>query len=619
MRDLVVREALKTMARDAAKRLREIVAAGHQIPYDVEESGGGTALPQYIPLTARFIRDQASALLELDSFGSGCAAIESAGLAGPYLEEIGISVPADHRKRAELAGIVFLCRLWDGSTDFSLDPDRLTAAIGELEAGGEVTDDEIEVVVPIRGLQLPVTRLELATATIVRADTVEVPAEARASEGSGSAGWEPTFLAAARVSAGPPSEEEAEPKPDVGARAVDSFRRLITTLRLFKVGSVSLGPYAWTRAGANRWRRIATGAGRSRPGRYLLAEHELGDLTAFSRALAYRSGPLAWATGDGGNGSPILARAVSRFEAGLERGIALEALNDYLLALRFLLEGDGPAGLGLSIRVAALCAEPEGRPHTKAIIDRGIAMERELWSGDPAVARDALPTPAETTAEIEDLVRAILGDAACGHLGSDLRSTADEILLADGFAVGEGGAEQRGGDEEWEPIPQVEEDPEEARPATHPPVLGQDELRQDVPVEPASEPARVAESSQDELWIDAPGERDEPANSDEPASGLQVPELAGRIRVESRTRPEEQNVFSHAQTHPDEPPTMSMDLLERSQDRVEELLAEQQPESAETAETAARVAYLFPRPETTEWDVRELSYDRRRRARVRAS
>src|SRR6185503_7496421 len=87
MRDLVVREALKTMARDAAKRLREIVAAGHQIPYDVEESGGGAALPQYIPLTTRFIRDQASALLELDSFGSGYAASESEGLADPYLEE----------------------------------------------------------------------------------------------------------------------------------------------------------------------------------------------------------------------------------------------------------------------------------------------------------------------------------------------------------------------------------------------------------------------------------------------------------------------------------------------------------------------------------------------------
>ena len=36
-------------------------------------------------------------LLELDSFGSACAAIESAELAGPYLEELGIDVPPDAR------------------------------------------------------------------------------------------------------------------------------------------------------------------------------------------------------------------------------------------------------------------------------------------------------------------------------------------------------------------------------------------------------------------------------------------------------------------------------------------------------------------------------------------
>ena len=39
----------------------------------------------------------------------------------------------------------------------------------------------------------------------------------------------------------------------------------------------------------------------------------------------------------------------------------------------------------------------------------------------------------------------------------------------------------------------------------------------------------------------------------------------------------------------------------------------------ERQKTADRVAYLFPRPETTEWNVRELSYDRRRRAGARAS
>ncbi len=281
------------------------MAAGHEIPYDVQEPGNGSPLPRYVPLTHRFVRDHAPALLELDSFGSACAAIESAELAGPYLEEFGIDVPPDARERAELAGTVFLCRLWTDSTDFSLDGDRLGEAIAELEAGGETRDDEIEVVVPLRGLQMPVVRLELATATIVRADTVEVPAEARASEGAGAAGWEPTFLAAARVKASEASEDDGERNPDAGARSVEAFRQLITALRLFQPGGVGLGPYAWTRAGADRWRRIATGAGRPRRGGYRLAEDVLGDLITLSRVLAYRSTPF----GRAGAGRPRRAWA----------------------------------------------------------------------------------------------------------------------------------------------------------------------------------------------------------------------------------------------------------------------------------------------------------------------
>ncbi len=49
----------------------------------------------------------------------------------------------------------------------------------------------------------------------------------------------------------------------------------------------------------------------------------------------------------------------------------------------------------------------------------------------------------------------------------------------------------------------------------------------------------------------------------------------------------------------------------------EEPPAEQEPQ--ERPDTRERVAYLFPRPETTEWNVRELSYDRRRRAQIHAS
>ena len=261
-------------------------------------------------------------------------------------------------------------------------------------------------------------------------------------------------------SAGEPDADDAEARPDAGARAVEAFRQLITTLRLFKAGSVGLGPYAWTRAGANRWRRISTGSGRARPGGYRLAEQELTDLVAFSRTLAYRSALARPVSGPAG----ALPRATSRFEAGLERGVALEALNDYLLTLRFLLEGGGPAGLDLSIRVAALCAEPEQRGQIKAVIDRALSLERELWSGEPAVGRDDLPSAAETTATVEDLTRAILADAACGHLGSDLRSTADEILLADGLAIGEGGAEVRGSEEEWDAPPEPESAPPEPEP-----------------------------------------------------------------------------------------------------------------------------------------------------------
>ena len=606
------------MAGDAAKRFRELVAAGHEIPYDVQESGNGSPLPRYVPLTERFVRDHAPALLELDSFGSACAAIESAELAGPYLEEFGIQVPPDARKRAELAGTVFLCRLWTDSTDFSLDGERLGEAITELEAGGETREDEIEVVVPLRGLQMPLVRLELATATIVRADTVDVPAEARALEGAGAAGWEPTFLAAARVSDSDGSHEDGEPKPDAGARAVEAFRQLITALRLFQSGGVGLGPYAWTRAGANRWRRIATGAGRPRRGGYRLDEDVLGDLTTLCRVLAYRSTPFGRPVRHGPGMAGALARAISRFEAGLERNVVLEALNDYLLALRFVLEGGGPADLGLPMRVAALCAEPEQRSETKAIVDRALALERELWSGEPAPAAegaDGVPTAADTAVAIEDLTRAILKDAACGHLGGDLRSTADEILLADGLAVGEGEAEQRGGSEEWD-LPDeddVEEEQDDVEEEQDDVEEEQDDLEEDVEVAPTSvQPADEEPSSPigDQLWMDVSDDWQEGREVRDGDAAMQVPEPAGRITIQSRPKPEEDKVFASSQTRSEERQTTVIDAGERIHSRFNELLDARSPRQ----DVADRVAYLFPRPETTEWTVRELSYDRRRRA-----
>src|ERR687884_2025077 len=102
MRDLVAREALKTMARDAGKLFRGLVANGEEIPYDVREPGNGSALPQYVPLTERFIRLHAPALRDCDSFGAACAAIESADLAGGDLPEPGGGGPPPPRPRGAL-------------------------------------------------------------------------------------------------------------------------------------------------------------------------------------------------------------------------------------------------------------------------------------------------------------------------------------------------------------------------------------------------------------------------------------------------------------------------------------------------------------------------------------
>lgn len=563
------------MAREAAKSLRELVANGEEIPYEVRESGDGSPLCRYEPLTERFVRDHAAALRDLDSFGAACATLEASELAAPYLDAMGIAVPADPRQRAETAGLAFLCRLWMDSSDFSLDPERLDAAIAEVEAGGETPVGEIEVIVPLRGLQMPIARLELAGAAIVRADTVDVPSEAQAGDLYGASPWEPPFIAVTRVPE-PVGDDDLEP----GAQAVNAFRRLVTTLRLFKGGGVGLGPHAWTRISGDRWRRIATGAGRARPGGYRLEEAELAELVALSRTLASPSSPFGRQAAERPGFPAALGRALSRFEAGLERNVVVEALNDHLLALRFVLEGAGPAGLGLPMRIAALCAEPGERAAVKAVVDRACGLERELWSGEPAPGPSTM-TPAETAAELEELARAILKDAACGLLGADLRATADEILLADGLAVGEGATQQRGETAEWR-LRAGESEPElsEELGALDAAISSEPEDQQEL----APDDELVAEEAPVATAGDGGDRGAEGAEEQQMELVDEMPEVREQVT-------------------PDPGASPVLRLIEQTR--------------AEREARNDRVADLFPRPETTEWNVREIAYDRTRRAQVR--
>ncbi|MDQ3729390.1 MAG: hypothetical protein M3355_07340 [Actinomycetota bacterium] len=655
MRDLVLREGLKTMAGDAALLLRDLLASGVEVPYEVRETGAGSPLAEYVPQTSRFIRDNGAQLAALDSYGTICAALESDGLATPYLEEMGVPVPADARRRSELAGVVFLCRLWQGSTDFTLDDVRLVAAVEELLDVGEANLGEVEIAVPLRGFQMETEKLELAGATIVDADTVDVPTEARGGDGMGGAAWQPTFLVVARIDAVGAEDDGS----DVGIRSVAAFKRVVSTLRLFKAGGVALGPHAWVKAGGDRWRRVSTGAGKPRPGGYRLADTELGDLAALSRGLAHTSTPFHRTSLGAGGFAAILARALSRFEAGLERPVTLEALNDYLLTLRFLLEGGGPASLGMSMRVAALCAEPDDRTAVKAVIDRAIALERELWSGEPVIGTDR-NLPAVVAAEVEDMTRAILRDAALGHLGSELRTTADEVLLGDGLRVGEGaGATERGETAEWgetmrettpfdEPdVSMVEDSPftgEEPSAGSDPAIVGGSDsdrlLGGLTPQSPASDPGLEFEDLTPQSPLVDPPIADEPfAQPGGPqfvrAQNLIHDHLAPGVDPDFEwsdpsPRAEREEVrepsFKLPEREPRQEARFSMPDGEpepAGEVRILRAVPDEGPVAALIAdsdnhrrEVASRVSFLFPRPETTDWSVHEVGYDRTRRARV---
>ena len=113
-----------------------------------------------------------------------------------------------------------------------------------------------------------------------------------------------------------------------------------------------------------------------------------------------------------------------------DRAIPAEALTDVLLALRALLEPEGPTSGRLAGRLAALCALPEDRAALTARVAQTVALERGVVAGlsvDPEL--DAL------AAELADHLRALLRDVLCGHLDSDLTAVADEIIGEDAGAA----------------------------------------------------------------------------------------------------------------------------------------------------------------------------------------
>ncbi len=561
MRDFLLNESVKRLAVEAAGRFGSMVAMGEEIPFDVAaDAGEDSAFYSYVPMTGRYVLDHAEELRSLPSFAPAREAAVEAAVAAPYLEERGEAVPADPGERAERMLTIFFSSLWEGSTGFALDRERLEAALATLDAEARDADEAETLVVPLVGLRMSMPRLALPHGVrIVRADSIEAPVEAMRSEGMGRAAWEPQYLAVA--------EQDAEG----GAEgALMQLRELVSVMRMFKAGGIGLGPYAFAPTGEGCWRRIVTGAPATRPGGYRLGEAEAGELLAFAAALEARPDP-----------DSALTWAVGRFEMGCERATALEGLSDHLLAMRAVLEGHGPVGASLPLRAAALIEDDSmDRLQARERVEDVLELERAMMNGLPTERAVELAT------WMEEGTRRLLRQAALGELGNDLSTAADENLIVNGLEAGD--AEITVSVQESAPAP-TEEPAPRAIGELEPELEAAPEFRVIARPEPPSRPDPVAEP--------------------DPSAELQLPvdELSEEEYVEQETRimepiPAEEEITITAT------PWLEEVSDARPGDSLEWPAASDRDIQHRERIDTPRVRHLFPVPDS-DWDVDHLEFE----------
>jgi hypothetical protein len=374
---------------------------------------GRAALYCYRPLTGAFIRDRLGLLCALPTYAPAAQALAALEGVDHYLQSRGEPrIPGEPRERADAALRVFLGQVFAERSEFGFDPPRFEAVYAELERALYDGRCVSTVIAPLLGVALDPNTPELPLGdglSLVRGETFpDAPAEAVWGTASAEEahGEEPNTLAVLTMA------QERSARPPV-ATARGRFRRVLTALRLFERGGYAIGPIAWTRTDTGTWRQVAFGSS-GRP-RFvtLIRPAQEDELRAFCNLVARRmpaSGELSW--------------ALSRFEMGCERVAPFEALTDHLLALRALLEPEGPASGRLAQRLSVLCAQPAERATLAERTAHAISLERAVIAG----LAPAEPGVNGLVDEISEHLRALLRDVVCGHLDADLRAVADELL-----------------------------------------------------------------------------------------------------------------------------------------------------------------------------------------------
>ena len=404
MRNRALHAALRNFALEAAALLTDDQKAGAEVEFDVvdEGNGRGPALYRYEPRTGAFLSERWPRLRELPACAQACQEL-GAG-ASAWLRVNGM-----RGEQAEPALQAMLERLYEDATSFGFPEERFERVHGEVEVTLYRDAVRARVIAPLRGAWMDAERIELGDGlSLVRGEIADAPPEAVYPEnGDG----EPAVLCVL----------ERDVTSDDGITASEAearFTRLVGALRLWAPGRIGLGAPGWRSTDGGPWQPLPFGGGAGAPaGNWFLPSGEEAGLCEFFAAIERADPPqhVAWAR--------------ARFEMGCERSSDADALSDYLLGLRALLDATSDAGeASLALRVAALCAEEGRRRLVQRRVETTIALERFVMGGGPRSWPEG-DSPASLVAEVEGHLRAMLRDVLCGYLDSDLKGVADDILL----------------------------------------------------------------------------------------------------------------------------------------------------------------------------------------------
>ena len=257
MRNRALRDLLHSFSQAAAEKLNTALDEGAEVPFEVAESPGAkSVLYRYRPLSGQFVRERMSELRATGGYVAVLLALSKVEGTSAYLRVLGETyAPTSERDRSDAVLREFLARLYEDVTRFEFDERRFDRAYTEFESA--VYEDVVTttVLAPVLGVQLAEERWDLGSGlALARGDSFEAPPEAVWTPDRGDG--QPNTLALLTVEAAP-----KEPPPLTAARL--SFRKLLTTLRLFKPGAATLGPLAMV--AARRGSLAVASAGLHRP------------------------------------------------------------------------------------------------------------------------------------------------------------------------------------------------------------------------------------------------------------------------------------------------------------------------------------------------------------------